>query len=193
MFSPRFLCAVAVLSASGVPGFAQNPQLVPVIQLSVEESANAKQLAATLKSAKERVKRAEVERQAFYDTYKGSHPDLLDVHFTSDFQMAITLSRATTSTPEVRETLTVQLGPSEKQKLEAVCREAEESKKALDQAQKNWYAFQAQAVVDHIGVSQNGSGSGVVLANGKQVIVPNPWSGWLSFSNDYRLAFPFSF
>ena len=193
MFRSHFLCAVAVLSVSAVPCFAQGPQLVPVIQLSAEESANAKRLAAALKNAKERAKRAEVERQAFYDAYSTSHPDLFGIRFTADFQMAIALSRAATTTPEVRETLTVQLSPSEKQKLEAVCREADASKKALDQAQKDWYTFQAQAVVDHIGVSQDGSGSGVILANGKQVIVSSPWTGWLSFSSDYRMAFPFSF
>lgn len=193
MFRPRFLCAVAVLSAFAVPCFAQTPGLVPVIQLSAEESANAKQLAATLKSAKERKSKAEAEREAFYRSFQGAHPDLSAIHFTSDFRLAIAHSQKYTLIPDVREALVLELSPAEKQKLEAVSQEAEGSEKALGQALKNWYDFQAQAVVDHIGVSQNGIGNGVVLANGKQVMVPSPWSGWLVFSNDYRLAFPVNF
>jgi hypothetical protein len=80
-----------------LPCVAQD--VVPVIRLSVDEAAKAKQLAETLKDAKERATKAKLAWEQFSQSYQTAHPDLLALRFTDDFRFAV--ARVHSSTPGI--------------------------------------------------------------------------------------------
>lgn len=181
--SPLFL-----LFLSLPPCAAQS--LIPVIQLTSEESAKAKQLTQSLKDAKERSAKAKVAWEQFHDVYQAAHPDLPNLRFTEDFRLA--LARANSTIPGVPQLATIELTAEERQKLEALHREMDQSKESEKQAETNWQDFRTQLVLKHVGASTSGSGNYVRLSGsvGGQVLVPDPWSTNLAFTPDFRLATP---
>lgn len=168
----------------------QAQSLIPVIQLTSEESAKAKQLAQALKDAKERSAKANVAWEQFHQLYQTAHPDLPNLRFSEDFRLAVALLNS--SIAGVRQVATIELTAEERQKLETLHREVIESEQSQKQAEKNWRDYQYQLVVDHVGSSSTG-GAVVTLATGKQVVISPPWDAGLAFTRDFRLAFPQTF
>jgi hypothetical protein len=162
-------------------------ELAPVIRLSAAEATKAKQLAQDVNDAKERSVKAKVVWGQFHQTYQAAHADLPGLRFSEDFRLAFALVKS--STAEVRQVATVELTAEERKKREALHQEMIESEQSQKQAEKNWRDYNYQLVIDHVGSSKE-SGAVVTLANGKQVVIPNPWALGLAFTTDFRLAFP---
>ena len=68
----------------------QAQELVPIFQLSAEETAKANHLAQDVKNAHQRFDKAATAWRMFQQTYQAAHPDLAKVQFTSDFRLAFT-------------------------------------------------------------------------------------------------------
>jgi hypothetical protein len=64
-------------------------ELVPIIQLTPGETAEANQLAGDLKTAQERNKKAIADWRLFQETYQAAHPELPNLRFTADFRFAV--------------------------------------------------------------------------------------------------------
>jgi hypothetical protein len=172
-----------------LPCVAQD--VVPVIRLSVDEAAKAKQLAETLKDAKERATKAKLAWEQFSQSYQTAHPDLLALRFTDDFRFAV--ARVHSSTPLISLAATIELTAEERKKLESLHREMTESEQSQKQAENAWKDFNIQLVVDHVAVVATGSYSEVTFSSGKAVRVRPPWTGALVFTTDFKLAFPLGF
>jgi hypothetical protein len=165
--------------------------LLPVIQLSAEESATAKQLAQALKDANERSATAKVAWQQFHQLYQTAHTNLPNLRFTEDFRLAV--ATMDSSTPGVYQLATVELTVEERQKLQALHREMTQSEESQKHAENNWKDFKIQLVLKHIGTSTTGSSGGFVRLStgvGGDILVPNPWAGELAFTPDFKLATP---
>jgi putative lipoic acid-binding regulatory protein len=169
-----------------LPCVAQD--VVPVIRLSVDEAAKAKQLAQTLKDAKERATKAKLAWEQFSQSYQTAHPDLLTLRFTDDLRFAVT--RVKSSTAGIPLAATIELTAEERKKLESLHREMTESEQSQKQAQNAWKDFNIQLVVDHVPVLATDSYSEVALSSHKQVRIRSPWIGELLFTTDFKLAFP---
>lgn len=127
-----------------LPCVAQD--VVPVIRLSVDEAAKAKQLAQTLKDATERATKAKPAWEQFSQSYQTAHPDLFALRFTDDFRFAI--ARVNSSTPGIFLAATIELTAEERKKLESLHREMTESEQSQKQAENAWKDFNTQLVVD---------------------------------------------
>jgi hypothetical protein len=113
------------------------------------------------------------------------------LRFTDDSSLAF--AQMNSSVEDVRQVTTIELTAEEKTKLDSLHREMIVSEQWLRQAEKNWRDFQNQLIVDHAGISNTGSGAIVKLANDKEVLIPYPWASGLTFTTDFRLAFPLTF
>jgi hypothetical protein len=164
--------------------------LLPVIQLSAEESATAKQLAQTLKDADERSASAKAAFQQFHQLYQSTHPNLPDLRFTDDARFAVATMHS--SIRGFYPLASIELTAEEHQKLQTLVREMAQSDEAKKQAENNWGDFEVQLVLKHIGRSKNGAGSSVTLSSGAggSIPVPYPWTGELAFTSDFKLATP---
>ena len=185
MIKPLVLSSVIFCLYTPLSCAAQD--LAPVIRLSADEATKAKQLVQDLKDAKERSAKAKVAWDQFRQTYQAEHPGLPSVRFTADFRLAFALLNS--PIPDVLQVATIELTAEERQKLETLHREVIESEQSQKQAEKNWQDYKYQLVIDHVGSSKE-SGGVVTLANGRQVVIPNPWASGLAFTTDFRLAFP---
>jgi ADP-ribosylglycohydrolase len=161
------------------------------MRLSADEPMRAKQLVQSLGDAKERSAKAKVAWEQFHQTYQAAYPNVPGLKFTDDFSLAFAL--LSSSVDEVRQVTTIELTAEEKRKLDSLHREVTESEQSLTQAERNWRDYQHQLMADHAGNSSTGSGAIVELANGKQVLIPYPWASGLTFTTDFRLAFPLTF
>lgn len=185
MFRALALSSAVLCLSMSLPCAAQ--ELVPVIRLSADETAKAKQLAQGVKNAKERSGKAKVAWDQFRETYQASHQDLPNLRFSNDFRLAFALVNS--ATPEVHQATAIELTPEERKKAEVLHQEMVESEQSQKQAEMHWREFQYQLVLDHVGTSSTDGGAYVTLS-GKQVIIPSPWGGGLAFTSDFRLAFP---
>lgn len=146
---------------------------------------------AESRDAKERSAKAKVAWEQFHQTYQAAHPNVPGLRFTDDFSLAFALMSS--SVDEVRQVTIIELTAEEKRKLDSLHREVTESEQSRRQAERNWRDYQHQRMADHAGNSSTGSGAIVELANGKQVLIPYPWASGLTFTTDFRLAFPLTF
>lgn len=169
----------------------QAQSLIPVVQLTSEESANAKQLAQAVKDAKERSAKAKVVWEQFHQLYQAAHPELPNLRFSEDFKLAV--ARTNSSNPPVYQIATIDLTSEERQKLETLRREMTQSEDSEKQAENNWKDFKIQLVVKHIGTGRSASGSSGIVrlsTGGGDIELPMPWGGELAFTKDFRLATP---
>lgn len=170
----------------------QAQSLIPVIQLTSEESAKAKQLAQALKDAKERSAKANVAWEQFHQLYQTAHPDLPNLRFSEDFRLAV--AQMNSSIPRVYQIATIDLTPEERQKLETLRREMTQSEDSEKQAENNWKDFEIQLVVKHIGTGHSTTGGAIVIVRlstgGGDIELPMPWGGELAFTKDFRLVTP---
>ena len=130
--------------------------LLPVIQLSAEESASAKQLAEALKDAGERSAAAKIAWQQFHQLYQTEHPNLPNLRFTEDFRLAVATMNS--STRGMYQLATIELTVEERQKLQALHREMTQSDESQRHAENNWKDFKIQLVIKHMGTSTTGNG-----------------------------------
>ncbi len=189
MLSTRTLSCLVLCLCASLPCVALH--LAPVMRLSADESMRAKQLVQSLGDAKERIAKAKVAWEQFHQTYQAAHPNVPGLRFTDDFSLAFALMSS--SVDEVRQVTTIELTAEEKRKLDSLHREVTESEQSRRQAERNWRDYQHQLMADHAGHSSTGSGAIVELANDKQVLIPYPWASGLTFTTDFRLAFPLTF
>ena len=164
------LCVFACLSCTAL---AQQ-ELVPILQLSAEETAKASHLAQDLKNALQRSDKAVTAWRMFQETYQSAHPDLPNVHFTTDFRFAFTSQHSSSAFPERQVITPVELTSKEQQQLKALHQERVESQQSLQHAEKNWWEYQHQLVADH----------------GTQTVVSPQWANGLAFTPDFRFAVP---
>jgi len=163
-------------------------EVAPVIYLSPDEAAKAKQAVQDLQSAQDRNKRAETAWRVFRESYQSAHPELPNLRFSSDFRIAFA-SKNVGIFPS-GEAATVELSAEERQRAESLYREMQEAKRALDQAQKSWLDYWHQLVLDHVQTSSSGSGTVIALPSGKSATIPSPWTGGFVFTSDFRVAVP---
>jgi hypothetical protein len=164
-------------------------EVVPVIYLSSDEAAKAKQTSQDLKSAQDRNYRAATAWRNFHQGYQAAHPELPGLQFASDFRVAFALRTSSGQFPLEKEAATVELSTEERQKAESLHREMVEAKRGLDQAQQSWSDCWQQLVVDHVSASPERAGT-IVMLNGKSAKIPNPWATGVVFSPDFRIAVP---
>jgi len=166
-------------------------EVVPVIYLSTDEAAKAKQTAQDLKSALDRRSRAFAAWRSFNQSFQAAHPELPDLHFSSDFQVAFAKKNVANSNsfPFEAEATTVELSAEERKKAESLHQDMLQAKRLLDQAQKSWLDYQNQLLFDHLPPNPDG-GSVVTLPSGKSITIPNPWGSGVVFTPDFRVAVP---
>jgi hypothetical protein len=100
---------------------AQAQELVPICQLSAEETAKASHLAQDLKNAHQRSDKAGIAWRVFQQNHQSVHPDLPNVLFTADFRLAFTQSNSTSILDAERQQVTyVELTTKEQQQLKAL-------------------------------------------------------------------------
>ena len=188
MFRARILSSAFLGLLLLLPCAAQN--LIPVIQLSADEAAKAKQLVQVLKDARERTAKAHVAWEQFHKVYQAVHPDLPDLRFSEDFRLAV--ARVNDSVAGIFQITAIELTAEERQKLDTLHREIIQSEDSQKHAENNWKDFKIQLVVKHIGSSTTGNGSVVLLSTGVggNIVLPNPWTGDLAFTTDFRFATP---
>jgi len=165
-------------------------QEVPAIYLSPGEAAKAKQAVQDFKSAGERNNRAITAWRSFQQGYQAAHPELPGLRFTSDFRIAFTLKNLNTQFPWETEAVAIELSPEERQKAESLYREMLEARRVADQAQRNWSDYWHELILDHVPASPGSAGMVVTLPSGKSGTIPNPWSGGVVFTPDFRVAVP---
>jgi len=170
-----------------LPCASQN--LVPFIRLSPDEVAKAKQFAQSLKDAEERTKKATVAWEQFHQAYQAAHPNLRSVKFTDDCRLAI--AQVDAFAPGVSQTASIELTPEERKKLESLRQEMTESEQSRKQAQNAWRDFTCQLAANRV---DTGTGySDATLSSGKQIRIYSPWSCALTFTTDFKFAFPLGF
>jgi hypothetical protein len=126
------LCVFTCLSCT-----AQAQELVPIFQLSAEETANASHLAQDVTNAQQRLAKAGEAWHGFQQTYQSAHPDLPNVQFTSDFRLAFTSRGSSSYLAAAAQLITpVELTAEEQQQLKTIHREMTESRQSLRQAKK---------------------------------------------------------
>jgi hypothetical protein len=178
------LCVFTCLSCT-----AQAQDLVPIFQLSAEETAKASHLAQDVTNARQRYDKASIAWRMFQQTYSSAHPNLANVHFTADFRLAFASLGSSTNTDAERQRIKpVELTAEEQQQLKAMHREITESGQSLRQAEKSWVDYQNELVADHF--PSDTEGVVVTLSSGKQYVIPSPWSNGLAFTPDFRFAVP---
>jgi hypothetical protein len=147
--------------------------LVPVIRLSVDETAEAQRLVHDVEIAQERVSKANIARQAFYQTFQAAHPELPNLKFTSDFRMAFAPARLD-SVKGLDRIDFVELTSEKQQKLRELHEEVNLSRQNSDQTRTAWLTFQQKVVMGH--VEKPGSVSPIVLHSGGQLMFPAGWT-----------------
>jgi hypothetical protein len=191
MIRPFSLSLTALWVFTCLPRAAQAQYLVPIFQLSAEETAKASQLAQDVKNARERNLRAYRAWETFHQSYQSGHPDLPNVQFTSDFRLALT-SRGSSSAldAEQQRVTSVELSAKEQQELKALHQEITESQQSLRQPENNWMDYQHLLAADHVPSKGEDGSVTVTLGSGKQVTISPQWGSGLAFTPDYRLAVP---
>lgn len=179
-----FSCFLATLLL-GLPDSSHAQSLAPVIQLSAEESANVRQLAQTLKSARNRKADGEAAWNEFHAVYKASHPLLGEFRFTSDFKTAVAHSPAPAS--DVHEAVVVELTSGDKQKVESLFKELIDSRDSLTAAQSAWTTYLQQLLAAHAAKTTMRVGT---VWGSDSVTIPQGWENGVMFSPDFRLAVP---
>jgi len=178
------LCVFKCLSCT-----AQAQELVPIFQLSAEETAKVSHLTQDVKNAHQRFDKAATAWRMFQQTYQAAHPDLANVQFTSDFRLAFTSQNSSSALDAEGQLITpVELTAEEQQQLKAKHREMTESQQSLRQAQQNWLDYQNELVADHFPSGKEGAV--LTLSSGKQFVISYPWSNGLAFTPDFRFAVP---
>jgi len=166
-------------------------EVVPVIYLSPDEAAKAKQTAQDLKNALDRNSRAIAAWRNLNQSFQIAHPELPGLHFSSDFRVAFATKNVSDSNsfPFEAEAATVELSAEERKKAESLHQEMLEAKRLLDQGRKSWLDYQHQLLFDHLPPNPEG-GAIVTLPSGKSVTIPNPWGNGVVFTPDFRVAVP---
>jgi hypothetical protein len=175
---------------SGISSLRCLAQEVPAIYLSPSEVAKAKAAVQGFKSAQERNNRAITAWQSFFNGYHAAHPELPGMQFTSDFRFAFTRKNGNAQFPWEAEAVTIELSPEERQKAESLNREMLEAMRGADQARRDWSDYWHELVLDHVPASPGSPGMPVTLPSGKSGTIPNPWSGGVVFTPDFRVAVP---
>jgi len=139
--------------------------LIPVIQLSASESADAKQISEKIENAWDREQKAEEAWRDFHDTFQKAHPEIHNLRFTSDYRSAVSLPGQGIGQVPPRAS-TVELTGDERKRLEALDREFKESSEALRKARRDWDDFTRKFLVNHFPDGNSGSwGSGITLTS----------------------------
>ena len=180
ILSLRLLCLC-------VPRLCPAQQLITAIQLSVDETARAKQVTEELKNAQARLDKASAAWAGFRKGFQAEHPDSRNLRFSSDIRIAFALSDEEVA-PGVKQATSVELELEERRKLEALAAELTESKRSLKQAQTHWNDFQNELVADHISQTPGVARIGVTLSDGKTVGVAREWLNGIALTPDFRFA-----
>jgi len=162
--------------------------LVPVIQLSADEVAKAKQVADSLKNAHERNSKARAAWETFHQSYQLAHRDLAPLRFTEDFRHAFAV-QGSPSLLDSKPVRAVELTPEEQRKLQALHEEFVSSSRAQQEAEATWQNYQYQLVAAHFAAAKTEGGTIVTIA-GKQVRIPAPWNVGIAFTPDFSIAVP---
>jgi hypothetical protein len=186
----RSMRNLLILSAAMLPfcALAAAQDVVPVIYLSANEAAQAKQFLESFVNAKGRNSRALTAWRLFHETYQAQHPELPRLKFAADFRVAVAW-RASSEPSSDGEAATIELSAQERQHAAALYQEMTESKRALDEAEKRWQDFWHELVVNHVTASREG-GVPVTLSNGQTGSIPNPWTNGVFLTPDFRIAIP---
>jgi hypothetical protein len=99
-------------------------EVVPVIHLSADEAAKARQIVQDLKSAQDRDNRATTAWRDFHQSYQAAHPELRGLRFASDFRVAFALKNS--SSPLVNEAEAVELSAEERHNHRSALRNSQE-------------------------------------------------------------------
>jgi hypothetical protein len=179
------VCAAGgILCVLAVHLLAQD--VTPVIYLSPAEAAKVKPAAETLKSAEGRNQRAITVWRSFDQIFRAAHPELGNLLFSSDFRYALARRGGAYG---LGQATAVELSADDRQKGEAAYREMQESKRALDDAQKNWADTWHQLVVDHV-PDTGGCFLNVTLRGGAAGKIACPWQSGIALTPDYQIAVP---
>ena len=136
-------------------------------------------IAQDLKNAHQRDDKAVTAWRMFQQSYSSTHPDLSNIHFTSDFRLAFeSLGSPSNMDAERQRIKPVELTAEEQQQLKAMHREITESRQSLRQVEKTWVDYQNELVADHF--PSGTEGAVVTLSGGKQCVIPSPWSNGLA-------------
>jgi hypothetical protein len=164
-------------------------EVVPVIYLSTDEAAKAKQTAQDLKSAQDRNSRAIAAWRGFNQSFQAAHPEMSGLRFSSDFRVAFAKKNVSNSFPFEAEAATVELSAEERKKAESLHQEMLEAKRMLDRVAKSWLDYQHQLLFDHLPPNPEG-GLIVTLPSGISATIPDPWVNGVVFTPDFRVAVP---
>lgn len=189
MTRPLSLSVTALCVFTCLTCTAQAQELVPILQLSDEETAKASHLAQDVKNAQQRLEKAGAAWRVFRETYQSTHSDLPNAHFTADFRLAFSPSHSfSASDAERQQVPAIELTAKEQQQLKALHQEMTESQQSLRQAEKSWLDYQNELVANHV---PNGTeGVAVTLSSGKAYLISFPWGNGLAFTPDFRFAVP---
>lgn len=185
MIRPLSLSLTALSLFTFLSYAARAQELVPIIQLSPEETEKATHLSQDLKNARERDFKAKKAWEAFHYSYQSAHPDLLNVRFAADFRFAVASADSALQTQQVK---AVELTSDEQRQLKALYKEMMEGQRSRRQSEDDWRDYQYQIAATH--VPTTGSGAIVTLLDGKSVTIPSPWSNGLAFTPDFKFALP---
>ncbi len=161
--------------------------VAPVIYLSPEEAARAKQTLQDFISAQDRDKRATTAWQSFNQVFQAAHPELPNLRFSSDFRVAFA-RRNRANFPFEDEAATIELSAEDRTKAESLYRETTEARRLAGEARKNWSDYQYQIVLNHF--PPEAGGMILTLPSGKPAMIPSPWSSGIVVTPDFRAAFP---
>ncbi len=187
MLSNRRHSAILVCLVA-LPCLAQTYEPVPVIQLSPEESAQARRLATGLREAQDRSIAAEDARKSFGQAYQAAHPDVPNLQFTSDLRHAF--SYLPSARDGVRKMNLIELSPEESAKLSAIEHESSAALEAFQVARSAWQDFKNNLIAHHTPVSLPATQN--TASNFRQITDPNLWAFGPAFSPDFRFAVPAS-
>lgn len=183
----RALSPVVFCLFLSLPCVAQD--LVPFIRLSPDETTKAKQLVQSLKDGEERSNKAKLAWEQFHKSHQAAHANLPGLKFTDDYRLAV--AQVDSHTPRVYQAVSIELTAEERKTLENLRHEMAESEQSQKQAQIAWQDFNYQLIADHVGNPTTVTGYiDVTLSSGKQIRIHGPWTSLLSFTADFKVAFP---
>jgi hypothetical protein len=186
MFRRILLALIALTASSQRVGLAQ--ELVPSIQFSEQEAAQAKQAVERLSSARDRSGKAELAWKAFRETFRAAHPELRDFQFTSDFRVAFLRQRSSgTTVPDVVVSA-VPLTPEQQRQATTAYQEMVDSRQDLKSADQQWRDLQYHLIERHVPTDQEGAHT--FESGGTTHHLPEVWAGGIAFTPDFRLGVP---
>lgn len=184
-----------LLSAAALTQCISSPrcmaqEVVPVVYLSTDEAAKAKQSAQEFKDALVRNSRAVAAWRGFNQDFQATYPEMPGLRFSSDFRVAFAKKSVSNSVPFEAEAVTIELTAEKRMKAESLYQETVEARRVLEQSQKKWLDYQNQFVFDHVPPNPQAGGAIVTLPNGQTATIPDTWARGVVFTPDFRVAVP---